>query len=40
MHHVINWMITEDLKLRFVEPQSDVVYNPATNDGGIYFMVG
>ncbi len=39
VHHAINWMINDDLKLRFVEPQSDKIYFPSSKDNGIYFMV-
>ena len=39
VHHAINWMINDDLKLRFVEPQNDRVYFPGSYDTGIYFMV-
>ena len=37
--HAINWMVTDDLKLRFVEPQSDAIYSPKSTDKDIYFML-
>jgi hypothetical protein len=37
--HAINWMVNDDLKLRFVEPQTDEVYFPKEDDKGIWFML-
>lgn len=39
-NHAINWMVNDDLKLRFVEPQDDRVFRPRSTDKGIYFMLG
>ena len=36
--HAINWMINNDKKLRFVEPQSDEVFCPRADDK-IHFML-
>lgn len=36
--HAINWMINDDRKLRFIEPQSDQIYFPRSNEHGIWFM--
>ena len=41
--HAINWMITDDLKLRLIEPQNDKIFFPDDSDGEdfneIYFMI-
>jgi len=37
--HAINWMVNDDKKLRFIEPQSDKVYLPKSTDENIYFML-
>lgn len=37
--HAINWMINEDLTLRFVEPQNDSIFLPRATDGSIWFML-
>ena len=37
--HAINWVINNDLKLRFVEPQNDSVYFPKETDKNIFFML-
>ncbi|MBU2513445.1 lectin MOA-related protein [bacterium] len=37
--HAINWMINDDLKLRFIEPQSDQVFFPRQGDKNIWFML-
>jgi hypothetical protein len=37
--HAIDWMINDDMKLRFIEPQNDSVYFPKKTDKGIYFML-
>lgn len=37
--HAINWMVNDDLKLRFIEPQSDDVFYPRSDDEDIYFML-
>jgi hypothetical protein len=37
--HAINWVVTDDGKLRFIEPQTDRVYRPQKNDSGIWFML-
>lgn len=36
--HAINWMINNDKKLRFIEPQSDEIYFPKSNQRNISFM--
>ena len=38
--HAINWMVTDDLKLRFIEPQDDRIFLPRRTDKDIYFMLG
>ncbi len=38
-HHAINWMVNSDLKLRFVEPQTDQIFMPRRTDKDIYFML-
>jgi len=37
--HAINWMVNEDRVLRFVEPQSDEVFEPRQSDRDIWFMI-
>ena len=37
--HAINWMVNDDLKLRFIEPQSDEIFRPRATDRNIYFML-
>ena len=37
--HAINWMINDDMKLRFVEPQNDDIFSPRDTDRDIYFML-
>ncbi len=38
--HAMNWVITSpDLKVWFIEPQSDWIGRPKSNYRGIYFMV-
>lgn len=37
--HAINWMVNSDLKLRFVEPQTDRIFLPRKTDKEIYFML-
>jgi hypothetical protein len=37
--HAINWVVTSDMKLRFVEPQSDEIFIPRPTDKDIYFML-
>ena len=37
--HAINWVVTDDLKLRFIEPQSDQIFMPRPTDKDIYFML-
>ncbi|NLH50425.1 MAG: lectin MOA-related protein [Myxococcales bacterium] len=37
--HAINWMITADKELWFVEPQTGEVYRPRPKDDGIYFLL-
>lgn len=37
--HAINWMINDDMKLRFVEPQNNQIFIPRTTDKEIYFMI-
>jgi hypothetical protein len=39
VHHAMNWMINDDMKLRFVEPQNDQIFFPRTTDKDIYFMM-
>jgi len=36
--HAINWIITEDLKVRFIEPQNDQIFDPRPSDKGIWFI--
>lgn len=36
--HAINWMINNDRKLRFIEPQSDEIYYPKNDQHNIWFM--
>ncbi len=36
--HAINWMINDDMKFRFIEPQNDAVFSPRSTDRNIYFM--
>ena len=37
--HAINWMVNDDLQLRFIEPQTDLVFYPRPNDKDIWFML-
>lgn len=37
--HALNWMINDDWKLRFVEPQSDEVYFPRSDHKNISFIL-
>ena len=37
--HAINWMINDDLKLRFVEPQNDKIFAPRPNDKEIRLLL-
>lgn len=37
--HAINWMVNSDMKLRFVEPQTDRIFSPRRTDKEIYFML-
>jgi len=37
--HAINGMVNSDLKLRFVEPQTDRIFLPRRTDKEIYFML-
>ncbi len=37
--HAINWMVNDDLKLRFVEPQNDNIFFPRESDKDIWFML-
>jgi hypothetical protein len=37
--HAINWMVNDDKKLRFIEPQSDEIFFPRKTDKEIYFMI-
>ena len=37
--HAINWMVNEDKKLRFIEPQTDEIFFPRKTDRDIYFMI-
>jgi len=37
--HAINWMVNDDLKLRFIEPQSDKIFAPRKQDKDIWFML-
>jgi hypothetical protein len=37
--HAINWMVNDDLELRFIEPQKDRIFNPRKADKNIYFML-
>ena len=37
--HAINWVIDKDMKFHFIEPQSDLIFKPRSNDKDIYFMM-
>ena len=37
--HAINWMVNDDLKISFVEPQTDEVFFPREDDQDIWFML-
>jgi len=37
--HAINWMVTNDLELLFIEPQSDKIFSPRASDKDIWFML-
>jgi hypothetical protein len=37
--HAINWMVNDDLKLRFIEPQTDEIFFPREDDRDIWFML-
>ncbi|MBA7543563.1 hypothetical protein ES705_35894 [subsurface metagenome] len=37
--HAINWMVNEDMELRFVEPQTDEIFVPRETDKNIWFML-
>jgi hypothetical protein len=37
--HAINWMVNDDLKLRFIEPQTDEIFFPREDDKDIWFML-
>jgi hypothetical protein len=37
--HAINWIVTSDRKLRFVEPQNDRIFFPRATDRDVYFML-
>ena len=37
--HAINWMVNDDRKLRFIEPQTDGIFFPRANDKDIWFMM-
>ena len=37
--HAINWMVNDDMKLRFIEPQTDAVFLPRETDEKIWFML-
>lgn len=37
--HAINWLITSDWKLHFIEPQSDSVFAPRATDKKIYNII-
>ena len=37
--HAINWMINDDQKLRFIEPQNDKIFSPRKDDKGIFMMI-
>ncbi len=37
--HAINWMINDDKKLRFIEPQTDKIYYPQGKDSDISFLL-
>ncbi len=38
-HHAMNWVITDDMKLNLVEPQTDSIRAPVAGDKGIYMMI-
>ena len=37
--HAINWMVNDDLKVRFIEPQTDKIFYPRKDDKDIWFML-
>lgn len=37
--HAINWMVNDDYKLRFIEPQTDAIFLPRDTDKNIWFML-
>lgn len=37
--HAINWVVTSDKRLRFIEPQTDEIFRPRKNDREIWFML-
>lgn len=37
--HAINWMLNDDMIVRFVEPQDDTIFEPRIADDNIYFML-
>lgn len=38
-HHAMNWVITDDLKFKLVEPQNDSIRIPGANDDDIYMII-
>lgn len=37
--HAVNWMINDDYRLRFVEPQNGQIFEPGREHGNITFMM-
>lgn len=37
--HAINWVITDDKRLHFIEPQNDQVFKPRKTDKGIWLIM-
>lgn len=37
--HAINWYINKNMKLYFVEPQHDTIFEPRPTDREVYFMI-
>ena len=37
--HAINWVITSNKQLHFIEPQTDEIFSPRKSDHGIWFLM-
>lgn len=40
INHALNWVVTDDLILRLIEPQTGDIWEPRKSDQGISFMLG